>query len=155
MSKWAEATCKHETDYHPSNVRSLADCVYSNNDMSAPIASGSFRADGMIIIPCSMKSLAAVSNGFCDDLISRAADVMLKERRTLVLVTRESPLSVVHLRNMISVSESGGIIFPPVPAFYMRPAEICDILDHIVGRVLDLLNLDTGDFERWNGLGKK
>jgi 4-hydroxy-3-polyprenylbenzoate decarboxylase len=151
ISKWAEATCKHETDYSPSNIRGLADYVYSNNDMAASIASGSFRTEGMIIIPCSMKTLSAVSCGFGDDLISRTADVMLKERRKLVLVARETPLSNVHLRNMLTVSESGGIIFPPMPAFYTHPAQLLDIVDHLVGRVLDLFDLDTGNVNRWHG----
>ncbi|GFF64879.1 phenylacrylic acid decarboxylase 1, mitochondrial [Aspergillus lentulus] len=151
ISKWAEATCKHETDYSPSNIRRLADFAYRNNDMAASIASGSFRSDGMIIIPCSMKTLAAVSGGFGDDLISRTADVMLKERRKLVLVARETPLSTIHLRNMLSVTESGGIIFPPVPAFYTHPAQLLDIVDHLIGRVLDLFDLDTGNVKRWQG----
>ncbi|KAB8228396.1 UbiX family flavin prenyltransferase [Aspergillus alliaceus] len=150
-SKWAEATCKHETDYNPSNIRGLADFAYRNSDMAASIASGSFRSDGMIIIPCSMKTLAAVSCGFDDDLISRTADVMLKERRKLVLVVRETPLNTIHLRNMLSVSESGGIIFPPVPAFYTHPAQLLDVVDHLIGRVLDLFDLDTGNVKRWQG----
>lgn len=151
MSKWAEATIKYETDYHPSNVRALADNVHNINDMAAPIASGSFRTDGLIVVPCSMKTLAGITSGFCDDLISRTADVMLKERRRLVLVTRETPLSDIHLRNMLSITQSGAVIFPPVPAFYIRPAGVEELVDQNVGRMLDLFGLDTGDFERWNG----
>ncbi|KAJ5086251.1 hypothetical protein NUU61_007558 [Penicillium alfredii] len=133
MSKWAEATIKYETDYHPSNVKALADHVYSINDMAAPVSSGSFRTDGMIVVPCSMKTLAAINTGFCDDLTSRTADVMLKERRWLVLVTRETPLSDIHLRNMLEVSRSGAVI------------------SHQNVGMLDLFDLDTGDFERWEG----
>lgn len=155
MSKWAEATIKYETDYHPTNVRALADYSYNINDMAAPIASGSFRTDGMIVVPCSMRTLAAISSGFCDDLISRTADVMLKERRRLVLVTRETPLSDIHIRNMLTASQSGAIIFPPMPAFYIRPSSIDDLIDQNVGRMLDLFDIDTGDFERWNGWKKE
>lgn len=151
MSKWAESTIKYETDYHPSNVKALADHVYNISDMAAPISSGSFHTDGMIVVPCSMKTLAAINSGFCDDLISRTADVTLKERRKLVLVTRETPLSDIHLRNMLSVSRSGAIIFPPVPAFYIRPSSVEDLINQSVGRMLDLFNLDTKSFERWNG----
>ena len=155
ISKWAEATIKYETDYHPSNVRALADHVYNINDMAAPVSSGSFRTDGMIVVPCSMKSLASISTGLCNDLISRTADVVLKERRRLVLVTRETPLSDIHLRNMLSVSQSGAIIFPPVPALYIKPASVEELIDQSVGRMLDLFDLDTGDFERWNGWKKE
>lgn len=151
MSKWAEATIKYETDYHPSNVKALADHVHSINDMAAPISSGSFKADGMIVVPCSMKTLAAIHSGFCDDLISRTADVMLKERRRLVLVARETPLSQIHLRNMLEVSHAGAIIFPPVPAYYIRASSVDELANQSVGRMLDLFDLDTGDFERWEG----
>ncbi|KAL3444779.1 Phenylacrylic acid decarboxylase [Aspergillus insuetus] len=154
LSKWAEATIKYETDYHPSNLKALADHVHNINDMAAPISSGSFHADGMIIVPCSMKTLAAIHAGFCDDLISRAADVMLKERRKLVLVTRETPLSDIHLRNMLEVTRAGAIVFPPVPAYYIKAAGVDDLIDQSVGRMLDLFDLDTGDFERWNGWSK-
>lgn len=155
MSKWAEATIKYETDYHPSNVKALADHVHNVSDMAAPISSGSFRTDGMIIVPCSMKALAAISSGFCDDLVSRTADVTLKERRKLVLVTRETPLSDIHLRNMLTLSRSGAMIFPPVPAFYIRPSSVEDLVNQSVGRMLDLFNLDAGNFERWSGWEKE
>jgi phenylacrylic acid decarboxylase len=125
--------------------------VHNINDMAAPVSSGSFKTDGMIVVPCSMKTLAAINSGFCDDLISRTADVMLKERRRLVLVTRETPLSDIHLRNMLSVTQSGAVIFPPVPAFYIKASSIDDIVDQSVGRMLDLFDLDTADFERWEG----
>ncbi|KAJ5188261.1 hypothetical protein N7472_007275 [Penicillium cf. griseofulvum] len=133
------------------NVKALADHVHNINDMAAPISSGSFKTDGMIIVPCSMKTLAAIHSGLCDDLISRTADVMLKERRKLVLVARETPLSDIHLRNMLEASRTGAIIFPPVPAYYIRPASVDDLVDQSVGRMLDLFDLDTGDFERWEG----
>lgn len=154
ISKWAEQTMKYETDYHAANVRALADYVYNSHDMAAPISSGSFRTDGMIVVPCSMKTLAAVSSGFCDDLISRASDVMLKERRKLVLVTRETPLSEIHLRNMHSVTRAGAVIFPPVPAFYIKTNDINDIINQSVGRMLDLFDLDISNFPRWNGWEK-
>ncbi|KAL4943114.1 hypothetical protein BDV06DRAFT_234973 [Aspergillus oleicola] len=155
MSKWAEATIKYETDYHTSNVKALADYSHNINDMAAPVSSGSFKTDGMIICPCSMKTLAAINSGFCDDLISRTADVMLKERRKIVLIARETPLSEIHLRNMLEVTRAGAIIFPPVPAFYIRPASVEELIDQSVGRVLDLFDLDTGDFERWEGWKKE
>ncbi|KAJ5729369.1 uncharacterized protein N7483_003877 [Penicillium malachiteum] len=148
ISRWAEATVKYETDYTIPNIRALADHAYSIHDMSAPIASGSFRVDGTIVVPCSMKTLAAINAGICDDLISRAADVVLKERRKLVLAVRETPLSSIHLQNMLSVTQAGAIIFPPVPAFYIKPSCIDDLVDHSIGRILDLFDLNTGDFER-------
>ncbi|KAL4799333.1 Phenylacrylic acid decarboxylase [Aspergillus venezuelensis] len=155
MSKWAEATIKYETDYHPSNVKALADYAHNINDMAAPVSSGSFKTDGLIVCPCSMKTLAAINSGFCDDLISRTADVMLKERRRVVLVARETPLSEIHLRNMLEVTRAGAVIFPPVPALYIRPANVEELIDQSVGRVLDLFDLDTGDFERWEGWKKE
>jgi 4-hydroxy-3-polyprenylbenzoate decarboxylase len=151
LSQWGEATIRYETDYIPANVRALADHVHSIHNQAAPISSGSFHADGMIVLPCSMKTLAAVNAGYCDDLISRAADVMLKERRRLVLAVRETPLSEIHLRNMLDVTRAGAIICPTVPAFYMKPGAIDDLVDQMVGRMLDLFDLDTGDFKRWNG----
>lgn len=154
ISKWAESTLKYETDYTIANLRALADHVYNNHDMSAPIASGSYRVDGMIVVPCSMKTLAAVNAGLCDTLIARAADVVIKERRRLVLVARECPLSGIHLQNMLSLTQHGVIIFPPVPAFYQRPSTIEDLVDHSVGRMLDLFDLDTQDFDRWEGFSK-
>ncbi|KAL2848304.1 flavoprotein [Aspergillus pseudodeflectus] len=154
MSKWAEATIKYETDYHPSNIKALADYTHSISDMAAPVSSGSFKTDGMIVVPCSMKTLAAIHAGFCDDLISRTADVMLKERRRLVLVVRETPLSDVHLRNMLEATRAGAIIAPPVPAFYIKPGSVDELIDQSVGRVLDLFGLDTEGFERWEGWKK-
>ncbi|KAJ0414156.1 Phenylacrylic acid decarboxylase [Aspergillus carlsbadensis] len=154
MSKWAEATIKYETDYQPSNLRALADYTHNISDMAAPVSSGSFKTDGMIVVPCSMKTLAAIHAGFCDDLISRTADVMLKERRWLVLVVRETPLSEIHLRNMLEVTRAGAVIAPPVPAFYIKPGGVEDLVDQSVGRMLDLFGLDTEGFERWEGWKK-
>ncbi|KAF4807365.1 Flavin prenyltransferase PAD1 [Colletotrichum siamense] len=154
ISKWADSTLKYETSYTATNVRALADHVYNNHDMAAPIASGSYRVDGMIVVPCSMKTLAAINSGLCDTLIARAADVIIKERRKLVLAARECPLSGIHLQNMLSLTQNGVIIFPPVPAFYHRPATIDEIVDHSVGRMLDLFDFDTQDFDRWDGFQK-
>jgi len=133
-------------------VEALADMVYPVQDVGASLASGSFRCDGMVIAPCSMRTLAAVALGLSDNLITRAADVMLKERRRLILMARETPLNLAHLRNMTSVTEMGGIVFPPVPGFYHRPQTIEEMVGHSVSRVLDLLGLPQADAARWNGL---
>ncbi|KAF5521405.1 Flavin prenyltransferase PAD1 [Colletotrichum aenigma] len=154
ISKWADSTLKYETSYTAINVRALADHVYNNHDMAALIASGSYRVDGMVVVPCSMKTLAAINSGLCDTLIARAADVIIKERRKLVLAARECPLSGIHLQNMLSLTQNGVIIFPPVPAFYHRPATIDEVVDHSVGRMLDLFDFDTQDFDRWDGFQK-
>jgi 4-hydroxy-3-polyprenylbenzoate decarboxylase len=152
ISKWALTTLKYETDQTEANIHKLATRVYTARDMTAPIASGSFIHDGMIIVPCSMKTLAAVRIGYCDDLISRAADVTLKERRTLLLVPRETPLSDIHLENMLSLRRMGAVIFPPMPAFYTRPKSLDDIINQSVGRILDSFGIHTEGFERWNGV---
>jgi len=133
-------------------VEALADMVYPAQDVGASLASGSFRCDGMVIAPCSMRTLAAVALGLSDNLITRAADVMLKERRRLILMARETPLSLAHLRNMTSVTEMGAIVFPPVPGFYHRPQSIAEMVDHTVSRVIDLLGLPQPDAPRWDGL---
>ena len=135
-----------------AEVEALADVMYPVRDIGSAIASGSFRCDGMVIAPCSMRTLAAVALGLSDNLITRAADVMLKERRKLILMVRETPLNLAHLRNMTSVTEMGGIVFPPVPGFYHRPQTIDEMVDHSVSRVLDLLRLPQADAVRWNGL---
>jgi 4-hydroxy-3-polyprenylbenzoate decarboxylase len=135
-----------------ADVQALADQSYPVHEIGAVIASGSFQCDGMVIAPCSMRTLAAVAHGLADNLITRAADVMLKERRRLILMVRETPLNLAHLRNMTSVTEMGGIIFPPVPAFYQRPQSIAEMVDHSVSRVLDLLGLPPPDAPRWTGL---
>ncbi|PHH61474.1 hypothetical protein CDD81_321 [Ophiocordyceps australis] len=152
ISKWAAETIKYETDYTAASVKALADYAYNSHDLAAPISSGSYKTDGMLVVPCSVKTLAAINAGICDDLISRAADVSLKERRRLVLSVRETPLSEIHLRNMMDVTRAGAIIAPPVVGFYTRPTSVQEVLNQMVGRVLDLFDLDTGDFERWNGI---
>lgn len=141
-----------ELDLPRAEIESLAHVVHSDKDIGASIASGSFQTDGMIVAPCSMKTLAAISAGFADTLVARAADVVLKERRRLVLVTRETPLHLVHLRNMITVTEMGGIIFPPVPSFYAKLESLDAMIDQTVGRVLDLFGVDAGLVRRWQGL---
>lgn len=155
FSKWANATMKYETDITMEQVLSLATHSYAMKDMAAPPSSGSFLHDGMIIVPCSMKTLAAIRAGYCDDLISRSADVCLKERRKLVLVPRETPLSAIHLDNMAYLHRAGATIFPPVPAFYTRPKSIDDLIDQSVGRMLDSLGIHLDSFERWEGMRKK
>ncbi|MFS8607438.1 MAG: UbiX family flavin prenyltransferase [Gammaproteobacteria bacterium] len=133
-------------------VEALADVVHSERDIGASIASGSFRTDGMVIAPCSMRTLAAIATGVTDTLVSRAADVVLKERRRLILLVRESPLHLVHLRNMVTATEMGAIVFPPMPAFYAKPESIDVLIDQSVGRVLDLLGFDSPRVRRWEGL---
>lgn len=155
ISKWAEATIKYETDFQPIDVRNLADYFYSNKDVSAPISSGSFHTDGMIVVPCSMKSLAGIRTGYSEDLIARAADVILKERKQLIMVVRETPLSDIHLKNMLALTRTGAIIFPPVPAFYTKPQSLEDMIQQSVGRILDQLNIDTAEFERWTGFQRQ
>ena len=142
---------QQELDLPRAQVEALADVVYPVRDIGSAIASGSFRCDGMVIAPCSMRTLAAVALGLSDNLITRAADVMLKERRRLILMVRETPLNLAHLRNMTSVTEMGGIIFPPVPGFYHRPQTMEEMVGHTVSRVLDLLDLPQADAVRWNG----
>ena len=141
-----------ELEMGRSQVESLADVVYSDKDIGAAIASGSFRSDAMIIAPCSMRTLAGVATGLADSLITRAADVTLKERRRLVLLTREAPLNLVHLRNMTTVTEMGGIVFPPVPALYLGLKSIESMVDQTVGRVLELVGIDSPLLERWRGI---
>jgi len=143
---------QQELDLPREQVEALADVVYPVRDIGARIASGSFQCDGMVIAPCSMRTLAAVAHGLSDNLITRAADVMLKERRRLILMVRETPLNLAHLRNMTSVTEMGGIVFPPVPAFYNKPQSIAEIVDHTVSRVIDLLGLPQASSQRWTGL---
>ena len=143
---------QQELEMPRAEVQALADVFYPVRDVGAAIASGSFQCDGMVIAPCSMRTLAAVALGLSDNLITRAADVMLKERRRLILMVRETPLNLAHLRNMTSVTEMGGIVFPPVPSFYHRPQSIADMVDHSVSRVVDLLGLPQTQAPRWTGL---
>jgi polyprenyl P-hydroxybenzoate/phenylacrylic acid decarboxylase-like protein len=142
----------HELKMRRKELEKLAHAAYHPNDIAAAIASGSFLTEGMVIAPCSMKTLAAVAHAHADDLVSRAADVVLKERRRLVLLPRETPLNLAHLRNMTAVSEMGGIIFPPVPAFYALPKSIEDLVAHTVARVLDLFGVHSARLARWQGM---
>jgi 4-hydroxy-3-polyprenylbenzoate decarboxylase len=151
ISKWGARTLLHETPYSREQVESLATTAYAPADMGALIASGSFRTDGMIIAPCSAKTLAAVAHGFGDNLIHRAADVVLKERRRLVLVVREAPLSAIHLENMLTLARIGACVLPPMPAFYNHPRTVDDIVDHTISRVLDQFGIEMRGAERWSG----
>ena len=151
ISRWGARTLLHETPYSREQVESLASVAYAPGDMGAAISSGSFRTDGMVIAPCSAKTLAAVAHGFGENLVHRAADVILKERRRLVLVVSEAPLSDIHLENMLKLSRMGTVVLPPMPAFYNRPRTVDDIVDHTVSRVLDQFGLDAGGSERWSG----
>lgn len=143
-----------ELGMNRKEVESLAHIAHSVRDIGASIASGSLQTEGMIIAPCSMKTLAAVALGISDNLIARAADVTLKERRRLVLMVRETPLNLAHLRNMTAITEMGGIVFPPLPAFYQRPQSIAEMVDHTVGRVIDLFGIEHQLAPRWAGMGK-
>ena len=145
-------TLRHELNMDRAQLDALADVVHPAHDVGACIASGSFQCEGMAIAPCSMRTLGAVAHGLSDNLVARAADVMLKERRRLVLMVRETPLNLAHLRNMTAVTEMGGIIFPPVPSFYHAPASIDDMVNQTVCRVLDLLGLPQPQAMRWAGL---
>ena len=149
MSRSAEITLAYETKMKIKEVHQMADVVHANKDISASIASGSFKTDGMIIAPCSMKTLAEIASGVTNNLISRSADVTLKERRRLVCLTRETPLHIGHLKNMLALSEMGGIVAPPVPAFYAQPETIDDIVEHTAGRILDLFDIEVGLVKRW------
>jgi 4-hydroxy-3-polyprenylbenzoate decarboxylase len=151
ISRWGSRTLAHETPYSRERLESLATVVYPPGDMGAAISSGSFKTDGMIVAPCSAKTLAAIAHGFGDNLIHRAADVILKERRTLLLAVREAPLSEIHLENMLRLSRMGTVILPPVPAFYNHPRTIDDIVDHTVARMLDVFGLEVGGAVRWSG----
>ncbi|MCC6070455.1 UbiX family flavin prenyltransferase [Massilia sp. GCM10020059] len=148
----AALTLHQEMGMQRRDVEALAHVVHKNRDIGASIASGSFQSDGMVVAPCSMKTLAAVAHGLSDNLVARAADVVLKERRRLVLMVRETPFNLAHLRNMTAVTEMGGIVFPPLPSFYHKPASIEEMVDHTVGRVIDLFGLEHGLAPRWGGL---
>lgn len=151
VSKSAQLTRKYETSLSLAELKKLADVYHPWNDVGASIASGSFQTLGMIIAPCSMKTLGEIAHGISSNLIGRAADVTLKERRKLVLMPRESPLHLGHLQNMVSVTQQGGIICPAMPAFYSKPKTIDDIINYSVGRILDLFGIEAGLVERWNG----
>lgn len=151
ISGAAHRTIELETGMRPAQVAALADVAYPRGDIAAAIASGSFQTMGMVIAPCSMKTLAGIASGYSQDLVTRAADVVLKERRRLVLVPRETPLSLIHLRNMVTVTEAGAVVLPPTPAFYQRPESIEDLLAHLSGKVLDQLGIDHQLYPRWSG----
>ena len=152
VSDAAVLTLHQETGLQRRDVEALAHVVHKNRDIGASIASGSFQSDGMVIAPCSMKTLASVALGMSDNLIARSADVVLKERRRLVLMVRETPFNLAHLRNMTMVTEMGGIIFPPLPSFYHMPASIEEMVDHTVGRVIDLFGVAHALAPRWAGM---
>jgi 4-hydroxy-3-polyprenylbenzoate decarboxylase len=152
ISDAATLTLHQETGLQRRDVELLSHVVHKTREIGASIASGSFTTDGMVIAPCSMKTLAAVAHGLSDNLITRAADVILKERRRLILMVRETPFNLAHLRNMTAVTEMGGIVFPPLPSFYNRPATIEEMVDHSIARVLDLLGVENGLAPRWAGM---
>lgn len=151
ISKWGLQTIEHETPYTLQQVRSLATVCYGQADMGAAVSSGSFLTEGMVIAPCSVRTVAAIAHGIGEHLVHRAADVILKERRKLVLLVRETPLSEVHLENMLKLARMGVTVMPPVPAFYNRPQTLDDMVDHIVARMLDQFGIDAGFARRWDG----
>ena len=150
----AKVTMAAETDFNPAQVQALASVVHSVKNVGATIASGSFVTLGMVVAPCSVNTLSEIAWGITGNLISRAADVVLKERRRLVLLTRETPLHAGHLKSMLQVTQNGAIVMPPVPALYIKPQSVDELIDHTVGRVLDLFGLETDLVKRWNGLGR-
>ena len=153
-TRWARITIEHETDRSFADVRALADVTYSEGDQSAAVSSGSFVTDGMIIVPCSMKTVSALATGFAHNLMCRAADVVLKERRPLVLAVRETPLHSIHLRNLATLSDLGVVIAPPAPAFYAKPTSLEELVDYTVVRLLDQLGMHGDVSGRWSGLGE-
>ena len=155
ISKAAERTIAYETSYTVEQVGRLAAVRYPAGDVGAALSSGSFQTAGMIVAPCSVKTLAAIAHGYADNLITRAADVTLKERRRLALLVREAPLTIAHIRNMAACAEMGAVIVPPVPAFYNHPKTLDDIVNHTVGRVLDLFSIDTELVRRWEGMSER
>jgi len=151
LSKWGQQTIEHEMGLSVEQLRELASVSHGSSNMAATVSSGSFHTDGMVIAPCSMRTLGAISHGYGESLVHRAADVILKERRKLVLVPRETPLSEIHLENMLKLARMGVIMLPPMPAFYNRPQSIDDIVDHIVARVLDQFGIPADFAKRWDG----
>ncbi len=152
LSKAGILSAAAELDVGKRDIEALGDVAHAEKDIGASIASGSFKTDGMIIAPCSMRTLAAIATGVTDNLVTRAADVVLKERRRLVLLARETPLTLVHLRNMVTLTEMGGVVFPPVPAFYAKLDSLDAMVDQTVGRVLDLFGIDSPLVRRWSGV---
>lgn len=151
ISEAGELNIRHETEYKIEAVKALANFSYDIGDTGARISSGTFKRDGMIVAPCTVKTMSALANSYCENLIIRAGDVTLKERKKLVLLVRETPLHIGHIRNMALLSEMGAIIMPPVPAFYHRPRTIQDIIDHTIGKTLDILGIEHNLFKRWAG----
>lgn len=150
ISGGGEKTIQMETDYSIEEVKALADEVYDIGNIGASIASGTFQTEGMVVVPCSMKTLAGIANGYSDNLLLRAADVTLKERRKLTLVARETPFNTIHLRNMLTLSQMGAILLPPMQTFYNHPESVEDMVNHIVGKILDVYGIDYHAFRRWN-----
>jgi 4-hydroxy-3-polyprenylbenzoate decarboxylase len=155
LSRWSLTTLHLETGLSANDVTRLADVVYGWNDQAAPISSGSFLTDGMVVAPCSMKTLAGIRTGYADGLIARAADVTLKEHRRLVLVPRETPLNEIHLENMLALARIGARVVPPMPAFYNHPATVDDIVSHIVSRILDQFEIKSTKAKRWMGISMR
>jgi len=151
ISKIAEKIIEIETDYKISDIRELANNNYDVDDLLAPPASGSFKIDTMIVIPCSMKTLSAIANGYANNLISRAADVMIKEKRKLILVVRETPFNVIHLENMLKLARLGVIINPPIPSYYIKPKSVDQLIEYTIGRILDQIGIDS-DIPRWGSI---
>jgi flavin prenyltransferase len=155
VSEAGEAIIKYETGRRIEDVRELASFSYDIKDMGAPIASGSFKTDGMIVAPCTVKTMSAIANSYSENLLIRVGDVTMKERRRLLLLVRETPLHIGHIKNMERLCEMGAIIMPPVPAFYYKPQTIQDIVDHTVGRMLDQFGIEHTLFQRWSGIAKR
>jgi 4-hydroxy-3-polyprenylbenzoate decarboxylase len=151
ISRWGARTLSHETPYSREQVEALAHTSYAPGDMGAAISSGSFQTAGMVVVPCSAKTLAAIAHGYGDGLVHRAADVVLKERRKLVLVVREAPLSEIHIENMLKLARVGAVILPPMPAFYHHPRSLADIVEHTVERILDQVGVEVPGATRWAG----
>ncbi|MFC2001333.1 UbiX family flavin prenyltransferase [Chloroflexota bacterium] len=151
ISQPGETTIEYETDWKVEDVKALADFSYGINEVGARLASGSFKSDGMVVIPCTVNTMSALANSHADNLLARAGDVILKERRKLVLVVRETPLHLGHIRNMERLTEMGAIIMPPAPSFYHRPETIQDIIDHTLGKILDIFGIEHNLFQRWLG----
>ena len=149
MTGGAEVTLGYETDKSPDSVKAMADVVHKIDDLAASISSGTFKTEGMIIAPCSMKTAAGIASGYSENLLLRAADVVIKERRRLVLVPRESPMSSIHLRNLLALSDLGAVVLPPVPSFYQKPSGINDVINHITGRALGYFGIDTDLYRPW------
>ena len=149
ISTWGEYTIKEETSYTLEDVKALATKCYDEKDMAAKISSGSFQIDGMVVVPCSMKTLAGIVSGFSDDLIMRAADVSLKERRKVILAVRETPLSRIHIENMLKATDAGAMIMPPVPAFYIKPESLDEIIEQSIARIMDHLGVPLPNVKRW------